>query len=121
MKRAFMEERLIVYLMILKITPNLKGYRYIKEAAMLVCENGANTYRTTKNLFKEIAEIFGEKQTLLDRALRHAIEVSYKRDGIEAFEKATNISFFDDKPSVKDVVYVLAEKLSIDLRMNSLI
>lgn len=115
MIRAFMEERLIVYLMQLKITPNLKGYAYIKEAVMRVCENSEKKHNMSTNLFKELAEHFGNKVSLLDRSLRHAIEVSYKRGGIEEFERVMDINISSHKPSVKEVICMLAEKLRLDL------
>lgn len=115
LKKCFLEEKLIVYLMQMKITPNLKGYTYIKEAALRVCENSSKKRQMTNVLFKELAEEFGEKPSLLDRALRHAIEVSFKRNGIHDLERMISVYFTEKKPSPKEIICILAEKLNLDL------
>ena len=115
MIKCYMEEKLIIYLMQLRITPNLKGYAYIKEAAMRVCQNSSKKSHMSNNLFKELSEEFGDKVNLLDRALRHAVDVSFKREGISYFEKVTQIMFSENKPSAKEIICVLAEMLKLDL------
>lgn len=115
MLKMYMEEKLIVYLMYLKITPNLKGYTYIKEAVMRICQDNDKKNKMSNNLFKELSEEYGDKVSLLDRSLRHAVDVSYKRNGIKDFERVTRVDFSENKPSAKEIICVLVEILKLDL------
>lgn len=115
MIKLFIEEKIMVYLMLLKITPNLKGYKYIKAAVMKICEDESLKYQMANKLYKEIAPEFGEKPSLFDRALRHAVDVSFNREGIHQFERAAKVYFSMPRPSAREVICVLAEKLRIDV------
>lgn len=121
MKEIFIEEKLIVYLMMLKITPNLKGYTYMKETVKRLCMHEEKKMHMTTGIYREVAEYFHEKPSLFDRALRHAVEVSYKKNGIEDFERATKFEFPIPKPTARDVICMLAEKVAIDLSKTSYI
>lgn len=114
MKEYFIEIRLIVYLMLLKITPNLKGYTYFKEVVKRICIDRMKKYQMAE-LFKEVALSYHEKPSLLDRSLRHAIDVSYKRSGIADFERSMKIGFAGNKPTVRELICVLVEQLTIEL------
>jgi len=114
MQRLYMELQLMTYLMYLRIMPNLKGYTYLKEAALRLCEDEKLKFHMSNTLYKELADRFGEKVSLFDRALRHAVEVSYRRDGIQQFEKKLKIDFSERKPSAKEIICVLAEKIKMD-------
>ena len=115
MRELFMEERIMVYLMQLRITPNLKGYQYLKAVIKRVCEDESLKFKMSSRLFKEVAPQFNEKPTLFDRALRHATVVSYNRDGIEHFENLAKVRFSIRKPSAREMICVLAEKLKVEL------
>ena len=115
MEELYMEEKIMIYLMHLKITPNLKGYKYMKEAALRLCKNSGKKYYKTNELIKELSSEMGEKASLYDRAIRHAVEVSFKRDGIRAFERFMRIDFSVSKPTAKEILHVLAEKLKVEV------
>ena len=112
--RSFIEMRMIVYLLVLKITPNLDGYKYLKEAVIRVCEDFTKKYNMTKILFKEISDKEGKNVFVVDRALRHALKRSYDQDGILALERKMDFDFASPKPSAKEVICALAEKLSME-------
>ena len=107
-------ERLSVYLMVLKITPNLKGYQILKDCALRVYEDSAKKHRIHENLYLDLAERYNQNATLIQRALRHAIEVSSKRNGIKDFERLMDIEFFDDKPSPRELICVLVERAVVE-------
>lgn len=114
MKRLYLEAQLIIYLIVLRITPNLKGYNYLKEAVLRVCEDDSKKIKMSNNLYLELARDFNEKPALIDRALRHALEVAYKRDGFIEFERFTKFNFICEKPTAKELICFLAEKLNLD-------
>lgn len=113
--RALMELKSIFYLMLLQITPNLKGYRYFKEAIIKVCEDGSKKHNMSKVLFKELAEMTGDNVSVVDRTLRHALKKGYERNGIKILRRELDLEIDDDKPSVKEIICLLAEKLALDI------
>ena len=107
-------ERISVYLMMLKITPNLKGYVYLSECAIRIFEDSTKKFNINNKLYNDIALKYDEKPSLIQRAVRHAIEVSAKRDGLSDFEKFTKTEFYSSKPSPRELLCVLVERTMID-------
>ena len=60
---------------------------------------------------------FEISQDLIDRAMRHAIDVSYKRGGIVDFEKRMKIDFSNDKPTPRELLCTMAEKVMVEVNM----
>ena len=103
------DERLTVFLLLLKISPNLLGHDFFKEGAKKIIKDNDKKFNVGVGLYKEIASDNGVKQDLVDRAMRHAIDVSFRRNGISDFEKTCNINLSITKPSSKELLCVLAE------------
>ena len=106
------EERLSVYLILLKITPNLMGYDFFKQGAEKIIQDGEKKFNVGVGLYNEIACDNGVKPDRVDRALRHAIDVSYKRNGLCDFERAMHIRFSMGRPSPKELLCLLAEMVN---------
>ena len=85
------EEKLSLFLIMLKISPNLKGYTFFKEGAKKIINDNDKKFKVGVGLYQEIASDNGVKLDIVDRAMRHAIEVSYKRNGIADFERGMHI------------------------------
>ena len=113
---VFLEERLSVYLMILKIAPNLKGYYFLKEGVKKIAQDTSKKFNVGNGLYTEIAQENGIKKDLVDRAMRHAIEVSIKRNGISDFERVMSVSFKTDKPTPRELLCILAEKAILECK-----
>ena len=110
------EEKLSLYLIMLKISPNLRGYDFFKEGARKIIENADKKHNVGAGLYKEIADDNGVKQEIVDRAMRHAIDVSFKRNGINEFERVMHIRFSICKPSPRELLCLLAEKAAAESR-----
>ena len=108
------EERLCVYLMMLKITPNLRGYTFMKECAKKIYEDSTMKFNANTKLYYDVGNMFNEKSTSIERALRHAIEVSLKKNGIEDFERYMKLEFYNEKPSPRELLCILVEKAVIE-------
>lgn len=104
------EEKLSLFLIALKISPNLMGYDFLKEGAKKIIADGEKKRGVGIGLYKEIAKDSGVRHDIVDRALRHAIEVSYRRNGIYDFERVVHHRFSIQKPSPRELLCLLAEK-----------
>lgn len=112
---VFVEEKLIVYLSYLKIAPNLKGYAFMKSCIKHLVLNPLKKNNLTNGIYKEISEEYQIATNLIDRAMRHALLVSFKKDGIEDFEKRTGYSFASTRPTPRETICLLAELVKMDL------
>ncbi len=61
------------------IPANIKGYRFIRQAVILLVENPEFINRALKTLYPSVAENFGTTSGRVQRGIRHAIEVAWKR------------------------------------------
>ncbi len=108
------DERLSVYLMILKITPNLKGYIYLKDCAKKIFKDSTMKFNVNNKLLKDIAVENQESIIIVERALRHAIDVCSKRKGLESFAKFAKVEFYSSKPSPRELLCILVERVAVE-------
>ena len=66
----------------LGIPANIKGYQYIRCAVELAIEDAKYMRRTT-DLYCEVGKMFNDKYPNVERAIRHAIEMSWNRANVE--------------------------------------
>ncbi|WP_088006382.1 sporulation transcription factor Spo0A [Indiicoccus explosivorum] len=65
------------------VPPHIKGYAYLKKAIELGLEDPAKLNSVTKVLYPSVAESFGTTPPRVERAIRHAIEVTWNRGDSE--------------------------------------
>jgi len=118
-KDIFIEEKLFNLLFILRISPSLKGYNFVVEAVKRIIEDPSKKFNVRRRLYKEIGDKYNERENLIDRALRHAIIVSEKKCGLEEFEKKTNYTFANGKPTPRELLSTLSEqvRMKVDLML----
>ncbi len=75
---AYEVEKLIIEL---GIPPHIKGFLYIREAILMLFEDEVKIYGVTKVLYPEIAREYGTTGVRVERAIRHAIDVSWSKEG----------------------------------------
>ncbi len=62
------------------IMPNLKGFKYLKQAVIMCLENDSILEGVTKFLYPEIARINNTSNSRVERSIRHSIEVAWEKD-----------------------------------------
>ncbi|MBQ3516518.1 MAG: sporulation initiation factor Spo0A C-terminal domain-containing protein [Lachnospiraceae bacterium] len=115
-------ERYITQVMLdMGIPAHLKGYHYLREA-ILISEQDMNTLTSvTKLLYPSIAKRYHTTETKVERAIRNAIEVSWKRGNMQAFRQMFGYSFLtgQHRPTNSEYIYQLADKIRTDLSESS--
>lgn len=98
--------------------PHLKGYKYILDASFLVFNNFDLLSSATGLLYPQIAQINETEAARVERDIRHAIDVSWKRGRLKsAVENGfLKLSGKRIKPSNVELIALMAEK--IRLRSN---
>ena len=71
----------------LGIPSHIKGYQYIREAISLVYQDCGLIGGITKQLYPEIAKRYETSTSRVERAIRHAIEVSWNRGDWDLMEE----------------------------------
>ncbi len=61
------------------VPAHIKGYQYLREAIMLVVNDIDVINQITKQLYPEIASKFSTTPSRVERAIRHAIEVAWRK------------------------------------------
>lgn len=100
----------------LGIPSHIKGYSYIRDAIYLVYENPGLIGGITKELYPMIGKNFDTSVSRVERAIRHAIEVSWNRGDWDLMEEIFGHSVDIDraKPTNSEFIVTIADKLRLD-------
>lgn len=103
----------------LGIPSHIKGYQYIRESIMLIYKNPYIIGGITKELYPEVAERYKTTSSRVERAIRHAIEVSWNRGDYEYMEElfGHSVDYDRAKPTNSEFIATVADKLRLDLNV----
>lgn len=100
----------------LGVPSHIKGYQYIREGVTLVYERPEIVGGITKELYPEIAKKYDTTVSRVERAIRHAIEVSWNRGNWQLMEDIFGHSVDIDKakPTNSEFIVTVADKLRLE-------
>ncbi len=100
----------------LGIPSHIKGYQYIREGIGILYERPETIGGITKELYPELANKFDTTVSRVERAIRHAIEVSWNRGSWDLMEDIFGHSVDIDKakPTNSEFIVTIADKLRLD-------
>lgn len=84
--------------------PNIKGYRYLREAVIMVYGNWDYMEAITKALYPEIAKKFNTTGSRVERAIRHSIEVIFQYSDMEVLSAVFSCSPCAGKPTNSEAI-----------------
>ena len=95
---------------------HIKGYLYIREGISIIYEHPEVIGGITKELYPDIAKKFGTTVSRVERAIRHAIEVSWNRGSWDLMEEIFGHSVDIDKakPTNSEFIVTVADKLRLE-------
>lgn len=97
-----LESEISILLSRMGISASIKGYHFIRKAVMMAVENQDVLVGITKGLYPDIAKQYKTTASKVERAIRHAIESVWKKNGPQIYfeiagylptEKPTNGQF----------------------------
>lgn len=110
------EVRITKILHKLGVPAHIKGYLYLREAIESVIKNVELLGAITKELYPEVAETFNTTASRVERAIRHAIEVAWKRGNEEELKKYfENTISNDSKPTNSQFIARIADELRLKI------
>lgn len=99
----------------LGIPSHIRGYKYIREGIMLIYNNDQVSL-VTKEIYPQIANKFETTPSRVERAIRHAIEVSCIRGDLSLMENifGFSVSCEKDKPTNSEFLTTIADRIKLD-------
>ena len=100
----------------LGIPSHIKGYLYIRDSINLMYNNPSMIGAITKELYPEIALKYDTTSSRVERAIRHAIEVSWSRGDYDLMESifGHSVDYDRAKPTNSEFIATLADRLKLD-------
>ncbi|MBE5885038.1 MAG: phosphoglycolate phosphatase [Lachnospiraceae bacterium] len=111
-------ERYVTQIMLdMGIPAHLKGYHYLREAILISERDMETVTSVTKLLYPSIAKRYHTTDQKVERAIRNAIEVSWKRGNARTFEELFGYSSNSGRhrPTNSEYICRLADKIRLDL------
>ena len=104
----------------LGIPSHIKGYQYIREGIGIIYNHPETIGGITKELYPELADKFDTTVSRVERAIRHAIEVSWNRGDWDLMEEIFGHSVDIDKakPTNSEFIVTIADKLRLDYKVG---
>ena len=96
---------------------HIKGYQYIREGITMILNDPSLIGGITKELYPDLATKFDTTVSRVERAIRHAIEVSWNRGSWDYMEELFGHSVDIDKakPTNSEFIVTVADKLRLEL------
>lgn len=100
----------------LGIPSHIKGYQFLRDAVYMLFDKPEIIGGITKELYPELANRYDTTVSRVERAIRHAIEVSWNRGDIRLMESIFGHSVDIDKakPTNSEFIVTIADKLRLD-------
>ena len=111
-----LDEKITSIFLSVGIPAHIKGYHFLREAIRMVYYKPELISRITRELYPGIAKRFDTTASKVERAIRHAIEVSWTRGKIENINKLFGFNVYgkNDKPTNGEFIALVADKLIIE-------
>lgn len=97
----------------LGIPSHIRGYKYIKDGILIMLNNDETISYITKEIYPQIAIKYETTSSRVERAIRHAIEVSWLRGDLSLMEDLFGFSVNCDKakPTNSEFLSTVTERL----------
>jgi two-component system response regulator (stage 0 sporulation protein A) len=103
----------------LGVPAHIKGYRYIRHAVELVIKDMDLLGAVTKELYPQVSDEFDSTPSRVERAIRHAIDVAWKRGNQKALKKYFKNNLNDNsKPTNSQFIARIADEIMVELKVS---
>ncbi len=116
---AMLDEDMVTdMLRIIGVPAHIKGYRFLRNAILMVVEEPEHINAVTKVLYPDIAHNNATTASRVERAIRHAIEVAWDRGDIETLNHyfGGTVHSLRGKPTNSEFIAMLADRVTLAKR-----
>ena len=102
------------------VPAHIKGYHYLREAIILSVKNSDIINSVTKLLYPSVAKTYNTTSSRVERAIRHAIEVTWDRGDIDVLNSYFGYTIQNDrgKPTNSEFIAMISDKLRLRLKIS---
>jgi len=95
---------------------HIRGYQYIRDGIMIMYKEPDMLKGITKEIYPELANKYDTTSSRVERAIRHAIEVSWARGDYQLMEKyfGNSVDYDRSKPTNAEFIITLTDRLRLD-------
>lgn len=106
-------EKTTAFLLEISIPVNLQGFKYIRDAVISIVKDPRNKRGVTKKLYPAIAEKYDVSVSIVERAIRHAIEVACARGCVGIVNRLLKCPLWDNeyKPTISELISLVGERM----------
>ncbi len=118
-KKANLEIEVSSMLHNLGIPSHVRGYQYIRDGVILLFNRNSFVSYITKDVYPEIAEKYDTTSSRVERAIRHAIEISWDRGDLNLMEDlfGHSVDYERSKPTNSEYINTLADRVKLKSKM----
>lgn len=113
-----LESRVTEIIHELGVPAHIKGYHYLRSAIMLSTNDRHMVESITKGLYPSIAREFDTTPSRVERAIRHAIELSWDRADLEVLGRwfGSTTSHLKGKATNSEFIALVSDKLRLEMK-----
>ena len=99
----------------LGIPSHIRGFKYIRDGIIMMYNNKRQISYITKDIYPELSLKYETTPTRVERAIRHAIEVSWTRGDMDLMDQifGNSLDINRDKPTNAEFISTIADRLRI--------
>lgn len=103
----------------LAVPTNILGFEYLRRAIQMCIENKKLIHQMTTKLYKDIAKEYNTTPSRVERAIRHAIEISFTNADQEEYEKYFYISKtkINKQPTNSEYISSITDTICLDMEV----
>ncbi len=115
---SYIREKVTTYLLEIGMAANLQGFKYIRDAVLYIVHDPRYKRGVTKRLYPTIAEKYEVSVSIVERAIRHAIDVCCARGNMLSLNRIFQYTVcdVDYKPTISEFISLISEKVKGDAR-----
>jgi len=97
----------------LGISPNIKGFNYLRTAIIMLINEPRLIEAVTKKLYPSVGNQYNTTASKVERAIRHAIEVAWNRGKTDVFNEMLGVNAYtpNDRPTNSEFMALVADRL----------
>ena len=110
------QRKITKILHVLGVPSHIKGYIYIRESINLMYNSPEMIGGITKEIYPEIARKFNTTPSRVERAIRHAIEISWNRGDYDTMDEifGHSVDYDKAKPTNSEFIATIADHLRME-------